>query len=136
MAVQKVVRDDAEWRSLLTREQYRVCRLRETEPAFANRYHDCREAGVYRCACCGLALFSSDAKFDSGTGWPSFSAPVDAGHIETAADNTHGMSRTEVSCAACGAHLGHVLTASSWSMNRAPASNPSATRSPSALRAR
>lgn len=109
MAVEKVIRDDAEWRSLLTREQYRICRLRETEPAFANRYHDCSDAGVYRCACCGLALFSSDAKFDSGTGWPSFSAPVDDGHIETAADDTHGMSRTEVSCAACGAHLGHVF---------------------------
>ncbi|MDD9885677.1 MAG: peptide-methionine (R)-S-oxide reductase MsrB [Gammaproteobacteria bacterium] len=94
---------------MLTREQYRICRLRETEPAFANRYHDCSDAGVYRCACCGLALFSSDAKFDSGTGWPSFSAPVDDGHIETAADDTHGMSRTEVSCAACGAHLGHVF---------------------------
>lgn len=100
---------DAEWRRRLTPEQYRVCRRGGTEPAFTGRYWNHKAPGVYACACCGRALFSSDAKYDSGTGWPSFFAPLDAEKVRTAADGGHGMIRTEVSCARCGAHLGHVF---------------------------
>ena len=107
--VEKVVRSDAEWRALLSEQQYRVCRLRGTEPAFANAYHDCKDAGVYHCVCCSTPLFSSEAKFDSGTGWPSFATALDGSHIQTAIDNSHGMARTEVRCAVCNAHLGHVF---------------------------
>lgn len=107
--VGKIVRSDEEWRALLSEQQYRVCRLRGTEPAYANSYHDCKEAGVYHCVCCQAPLFASDAKFDSGTGWPSFSAALDGSYIETAIDRSHGMTRTEVSCASCDAHLGHVF---------------------------
>ena len=105
----KIIRSDEEWRSLLSERQYQVCRLRGTEPAFANSYCDCKTPGVYYCVCCSTPLFSSDAKFDSGTGWPSFSAAVDDSHMQTAIDNAHGMTRTEVSCAVCDAHLGHVF---------------------------
>ena len=107
--VRKIVRSDEEWRSLLSEQQYRVCRLHGTEPAFANSYYDCKEAGVYHCVCCSTPLFSSDAKFDSGTGWPSFSKALNDSHLETTVDNSYGMTRTEVSCAVCDAHLGHVF---------------------------
>jgi len=100
---------EEEWREILTPEQYNVCRKKGTEPPFTGKYHDCKEAGVYHCACCGNELFSSETKYDSGTGWPSFWSPVDKEHIETASDHSLFLKRTEVLCRACGAHLGHVF---------------------------
>lgn len=100
---------DAEWRAQLTPEQYRICRQKGTEPAFTGEYHDCHEPGVYRCVCCGKALFESKTKFDSGSGWPSFWQPVQAENVATADDRGWLMRRTEVLCADCGAHLGHVF---------------------------
>jgi len=105
----RVEKTDSEWRAVLTAEQFEVARKKGTEPAFTGRYHDCKEPGLYRCACCGTDLFSSDQKFDSGTGWPSFSAPVSPLNVISAPDRSYGMLRTEVLCARCGAHLGHVF---------------------------
>jgi len=100
---------DEEWRTRLTPLQYDVARKKGTEYAFTGKYHACKEPGIYQCACCGTDLFSSTTKFDSGTGWPSFSAPVSPLNIRTQADSGGGMIRTEVLCARCGAHLGHVF---------------------------
>ena len=100
---------DAEWQERLTPEQYEVCRCSATEPPFANEYWDCHDAGGYNCAACGAELFDSDAKFDSGTGWPSFSAPVAAAVIAEREDDSLGTRRTEVACAGCESHLGHVF---------------------------
>ena len=107
--MEKVQRSEAEWRAQLSAEQYRICRRKGTEPAFSGRYWDCREDGVYACACCGQELFDARAKFDSGTGWPSFAAPAEAGALDEEADGSLGMRRTEVLCRRCGAHLGHVF---------------------------
>ena len=104
-----VVKTEAEWRTLLTPEQYDVARKQGTEYAFTGKYHALKELGFYACACCGTGLFDSGAKFDSGTGWPSFSSPVSGLNIRTHADTSGGMMRTEVLCARCGAHLGHVF---------------------------
>ena len=104
-----VVKTDADWQAQLTPLQYAVARKQETEYAFTGKYHDCKAHGIYRCACCGTALFLSATKFDSGTGWPSFSAPVSSLNIRTSPDRSGGMERTEVLCARCGAHLGHVF---------------------------
>lgn len=105
----KVQKTDAEWRDILTREQYHVTRQHGTERAFTGKYHDCKDDGTYVCICCGTPLFSSETKFDSGTGWPSFYAPLDDGAVETREDNSLFMRRTEVLCATCDAHLGHVF---------------------------
>lgn len=100
---------DDEWRQKLTPEQYRITRERGTERAFSGEYNASKEPGVYNCVCCGTPLFTSDAKFDSGTGWPSFTEPVDGGNVRLETDSSHGMKRTEVMCRACNAHLGHVF---------------------------
>ena len=105
----RVVKTDAEWQKILTPEQYRVLRRKGTEPAFTGRYHDYKEKGVYRCAGCRNALFGSETKFDSGTGWPSFWSPLSEKSIRTATDHGFFMTRTEVLCARCDGHLGHVF---------------------------
>lgn len=96
------------WKKKLTPEQYSICRRKGTETPFSGKYYDCKEKGVYRCVCCGNELFSSETKFDSGTGWPSFSEPVGEGILENT-DSSYGMLRTEVICKKCGSHLGHVF---------------------------
>ncbi len=105
----KVTRTDEEWRQQLTPEQYRVAREKGTERPFTGKYHDSKEEGTYKCAACGNELFSSDAKFDSGCGWPSFTEPSAEDNVRTEVDTSHGMVRTEVLCASCDAHLGHVF---------------------------
>ena len=105
----KIEKSDAEWRAQLTPTEYRVTRQRGTEPAFTGQYWDCHESGTYRCICCGAPLFTSDSKFDSGCGWPSFHTPNDEKLIAEHADHSFGMVRTEVTCSECGAHLGHVF---------------------------
>lgn len=100
---------ESEWKEELTPEQYSVCRKKGTERPFTGKYHDCKEGGTYRCVCCGNALFSSGTKFDSGTGWPSFYAPVNDGALKTERDDSLGMNRVEVMCNVCGSHLGHVF---------------------------
>jgi len=100
---------DAEWRERLTPEQYEVARQAGTERAFTGEYWDCHDDGVYECVCCGAPLFSSDTKFESGTGWPSFFQALDTSAVAEVVDASHGMVRTEARCANCGAHLGHVF---------------------------
>lgn len=100
---------DAEWRESLTPEQYAVCRCSATEPPFTGRYWDHKADGEYACVACGRRLFASDAKYDSGTGWPSFRSPLSAGAIRQLEDHSLGMHRIEAVCAGCGSHLGHVF---------------------------
>lgn len=102
-------KSDAELRKLLTPEQYEVTRRKGTERAFTGQYWNCHDPGVYRCVCCGSELFSSETKFDSRTGWPSFWEAVDPDRVTLSDDSSHGMHRIEVSCSRCGAHLGHVF---------------------------
>ncbi|HUK62099.1 MAG TPA: peptide-methionine (R)-S-oxide reductase MsrB [Dongiaceae bacterium] len=104
-----VVKTNAEWKKLLTPEQYHVLREKGTEIAFTGKYWNEHQRGTYRCAACGLELFSSDTKFDSGTGWPSFWKPIAKANVREVADHTLGMERVEVECARCGGHLGHVF---------------------------
>ena len=105
----KVTKSEAAWRAELTPEQFDVCRRKGTERAFTGRYHATKDPGTYHCICCGQPLFSSDTKFDSGTGWPSFWAPVADGAVSTETDRGFFMVRTEVLCSRCDAHLGHVF---------------------------
>ena len=106
---EKVVKSEHEWRERLTREQYAVCREKGTERAFTGKYWNTHEPGIYRCSACGAELFDSETKFDSGTGWPSFWAPIAPESIRTEEDHSHFMRRTEVLCSACDSHLGHVF---------------------------
>ena len=106
---EKIVKTDIEWRELLTPEQYKVARKKGTEQAFTGKFWDNHDDGLYRCVCCGVPLFGSDTKFESGTGWPSFWAPVVSENVRSEDDSSFFMRRTEVVCAACDAHLGHVF---------------------------
>ena len=105
----KVVKSDQEWKEQLSPKQFEVARKKGTEPAFRNEYWDNKRAGVYRCVCCGEQLFSSETKYESGSGWPSFSAPLDEENVRSERDISYGMVRTEVLCNHCDAHLGHIF---------------------------
>ena len=107
--IQKIHKSDAEWREQLTQEQYEVTRRKGTEAPFCGAFYDHKQPGTYHCVCCDLPIFSAEHKFKSGTGWPSFFKPVDENHIEYHQDNSFGMRRTEIACARCDAHLGHVF---------------------------
>ncbi len=105
----KIHKTDEEWKKQLTPQQFDVARKRGTEPAFTGEYWNTHDKGIYYCVCCGIPLFASETKFDSGTGWPSFSAPADQNNIEEQSDRSMGMLRVEVKCGNCDAHLGHVF---------------------------
>lgn len=110
MAEEKIVKSDVEWKEQLSPEEFKVTRKKGTERAFSGEYHDCKDSGIYNCICCGNPLFTSDTKYDSGTGWPSFWEPVTHESIETKSDfSIFFMPRTEVICSRCDAHLGHVF---------------------------
>jgi len=106
---EKIEKTEADWQAELTPEQYKICRQCGTEPAFTGEYWNNHDAGVYQCACCGTPLFNSSTKYDSGSGWPSYWQPIQADAITARTDNKYGMARTEVLCARCDAHLGHVF---------------------------
>jgi methionine-R-sulfoxide reductase len=107
--IEKITKSDAEWRKILTQEEYEVTRRKGTEPPFCGAFFDHKQDGTYHCVCCDLPLFSSSHKFISGTGWPSFFEPISEDHILYHQDNSYGMRRTEIACARCDAHLGHVF---------------------------
>ncbi|MGZ8200604.1 MAG: peptide-methionine (R)-S-oxide reductase MsrB [Methylosarcina sp.] len=101
---------DEQWREKLTPEQFNICRMKGTEPPFTGKYVDCKQKGIYRCACCGNPLFDSETKYDSGSGWPSFWDVLSKDSVDEHVDTSHGMQRVEITCKSCGAHLGHVFT--------------------------
>ncbi|MGZ8143935.1 MAG: peptide-methionine (R)-S-oxide reductase MsrB [Methylosarcina sp.] len=101
---------DEQWREKLTPEQFNICRMKGTEPPFTGKYVDCKQKGIYRCACCGNPLFDSETKYDSGSGWPSFWDVLSKDSVDEHVDTSHGMRRVEITCKSCGAHLGHVFT--------------------------
>lgn len=101
-------KSDKDWKKILTPEQYEICRNKNTEPPFSGEYNDCKEKGIYKCVCCGIDLFSSDTKFNSGTGWPSFWESI-KNNVKSEMDTSYGMLRIEVMCRNCGSHLGHVF---------------------------
>jgi peptide-methionine (R)-S-oxide reductase len=105
----RIQKSEREWLEQLGPDGYAVCRRKGTEPPWSGEYHDCKDEGIYRCRCCGEPLFDSETKFNSGTGWPSFWAPIDPESVSEIRDTSHGMLRTEVVCAACEGHLGHVF---------------------------
>lgn len=107
--MEEIHKTEEEWQKELTPEEYRVLREKGTEPAFTGKYYQTKEKGVYMCAACGNTLFLSDAKYDSGSGWPSFTEPINNDSVETHTDTSYGMTRTEVVCKRCGSHLGHVF---------------------------
>ena len=109
MANEKIEKTEAEWKNELSPEQYRIAREKGTERAFTGKYHDTKDPGLYRCACCNAPLFRSDEKFESGSGWPSFWQPIAEDAVAFEHDDSYGMRRTEVKCARCDAHLGHVF---------------------------
>ena len=109
MTQNKIEKSDERWKKDLTPEEYLVCRKKETERPFTGKYNDCKDKGVYKCSCCGNELFDSKTKFDSGTGWPSFFQPIKDENVKSDTDSSNGMTRTEVMCNKCGAHLGHVF---------------------------
>jgi len=106
---EKITKTEEEWKQQLTPDQYRIARRKGTEPAFTGKYNAAKEPGIYRCVCCQNELFDSDTKFESGTGWPSFYAPVAEANVSTETDSSFFMKRTEVMCSQCDAHLGHVF---------------------------
>lgn len=105
----EVSKSDQEWKQILSPEEFGICRKKETEAPFTGKYTHSKEDGIYRCTCCKNELFSSDTKFDSGTGWPSFFEPLKENSVRYETDTAYGMTRTEVMCAKCGSHLGHVF---------------------------
>ena len=105
----KITKSNSEWKELLTEEQYHITREKGTEPPFSGKYYNSKEKGIYKCICCGNELFSSETKFDSGSGWPSYFAPISENNIKSLSDNSLGMERVEVICNNCNAHLGHVF---------------------------
>lgn len=105
----KIIKSEEEWKQQLTPEQFKVCRKKGTERAFTGEYHDCKAFGTYQCVCCGNTVFASETKFDSGTGWPSYWAPISEENIKTEEENGFFMKRVEVLCARCDAHLGHLF---------------------------
>lgn len=107
--VEKIKKSDEQWKQTLDPDQYRIARQQGTEPAFSGKYYNHKENGVYHCVCCGEPLFRSDDKYDSGSGWPSYTAPSSQEAISEHRDHSHGMTRVEVKCAKCDAHLGHVF---------------------------
>jgi peptide-methionine (R)-S-oxide reductase len=109
MTQEQIQKSEAEWKAELTHEQYHILREKGTERPFTGKYYRSKETGTYHCAACGNALFTSDTKYESGSGWPSFWAPLAEGNIKIQRDTSHGMIRTEVLCARCGSHLGHVF---------------------------
>jgi peptide-methionine (R)-S-oxide reductase len=106
---EKIQKSEKEWKQELTPEQFHVCREKGTEPPFTGEYTHTKDKGVYKCVACGIELFDSSTKFDSGTGWPSFYQPTDPESVATESDRSYGMARTEVKCSSCGAHLGHLF---------------------------
>jgi peptide-methionine (R)-S-oxide reductase len=107
--MEKVVKTEEEWKKILTPDEFKITRKKGTEPAFQNKYHEFKGAGIYECVCCATDLFSTDAKYDSGTGWPSFWGPISEQNVKTETDRSWFMTRVEVLCARCNAHLGHVF---------------------------